>query len=174
MMELKFEMKKEDYLAFNLYYVHQSATVKRSLLFQRFLGPIIFLSFALLFSWWTKESIAGILITFAVLSAVWILFYPKYFYGHIKRNVNKALNEGTNANLLGQHEFTFTEDGFIEKNRVGERHVNWSSIEKFEENDDYYFLYLSTMSAYILPKHSFRNKDQAEDFKQMLGGVIHR
>ena len=56
MMELKFEMKKEDYLAFNLYYVHQSETVKRSLLIQRFLGPIIFLSFALLFSWWTKES----------------------------------------------------------------------------------------------------------------------
>ena len=78
--------------------------------------------------------------------------------------------------MLGQHEFTFTEDGFIEKNRVGERHVNWSSIEKFEENDDYYFLsYLSTMSAYILPKTFFSGyKEQEEDFKQMLGGVIHR
>ena len=42
MMELKFEMKKEDYLAFNLYYVHQSETVKRSLLFNHFLDQLYF------------------------------------------------------------------------------------------------------------------------------------
>lgn len=167
-MELKYKMTKDDYLAFNLHYVKHSKTIKQSLFMQRFIAPIIFLILPLVLFWMTGEFLIGFFITFVLISVIWIVFYPKYFFGHIKRNVKKALNEGSNDNLIGQHVFTFSEDGFIEKNRAGERKASWSSIENVEENDDYYFLFFSTMSAYILPKRSFPNEESQEEFKRMI------
>lgn len=136
-MELKYELKKDDYLAFNLHYVKHSKTIKQSLFMQRFLTPIIFLILPFVLFWITGEFMIGLFITFALISVIWIVFYPKYFYSQIKRNVKKMLNEGSNDNLLGQHVFISKEDGFIEKNRAEERKVSWSSIERVEENQDY-------------------------------------
>jgi hypothetical protein len=167
-MELKYEMTKDDHLAFNLHYVKHSKTIKQSLFIQRFLVPIIFLILPFVLFWMMGEFLIGFLITLALISIVWIVFYPKYFYGHIIRNVKKVLNEGSNDNLLGQHVFISTEDGFIEKNRVGETKIGWSSIERIEENEDYFFLFFSTMNAYIVPKRSFPDKASQEDFKKMI------
>ncbi|MGE8082038.1 YcxB family protein [Peribacillus loiseleuriae] len=167
-MELKYEMTKDDHLAFNLHYVKHSKTIKQSLFMQRFLVPIIFLILPFVLFWMIGEFLIGFFITFALISIVWIVFYPKYFYGHIIRNVKKVLNEGSNDNLLGQHVFISTEDGFIEKSRVGETKIGWSSIERIEENEDYFFLFISTMNAYIVPKRSFPDKASQEDFKKMI------
>ena len=167
-MELKYEMTKDDHLAFNLHYVKHSKTIKQSLSMQRFLVPFIFLILPFVLFWITGEFLIGFFITFALISVGWIVFYPKYFYGHIIRNVKKVLNEGSNDNLFGQHVFISTEVGFIEKNRAGETKIGWSSIERIEENEDYYFLFFSTMNAYIVPKRSFPDEASQEDFKQMI------
>lgn len=167
-MELKYEMTKDDYLAFNLYHAKHSKTVQNSLVMQRFLTPIFLLILPFLFSWITGEFLMGLFIIFVIISVLWVIFYPKYFYGYMEKNINKMMNEGNNKNLLGQHVFIANEDGFIEKNSVGESKVSWSSIEKVEENEDYYFLFLSTMSANIIPKRSFSNDASQEDFKRMV------
>jgi hypothetical protein len=170
-MELEYELTEDDYIAFNLYYVKHSKTVKQSLFMQRFLPPIIFLIFPFVLFWVTGEFLMVLLISFVLFSVVWIIFYPRYFYGYIKRNVSKLLNEGSNANILGRHVFISTEDGFVEKNRAEQRSGRWSSIERVEENDYYYFLFFSTMNAYIVPKRSFSDKDSQEKFKEMIAKI---
>ncbi|ALC80213.1 YcxB family protein [Bacillus gobiensis] len=167
-MELKYELTKDDYLAFNLHYMKHSKMIKQSLFMQRFLTPIIFLVLPFVLFWMTREFLIGFFITFVLVSIVWMAFYPKYFFAYIKKRLLKALNEGSNDNLLGQHVFIPSEDGLIEKNSAGERKTSWSGIERVEENDDYYFLFLSSMSAYILPKRSSRIKQLRKNSRESL------
>lgn len=167
-MEIKYELTKDDYLAFNLHYVKHSNTIKQSLFRQQFFTPIIFLILPFIFSWFMGEFSIGLSITFMLVSVVWMIVYPKYFYWHITRNVNKTLNEGENENLMGQHMFIGNDEGFIETNKAGERKVSWSSIERVEENDEYYFLFFSAMSAYIIPKRSFLSEADQKNFQRMI------
>lgn len=167
-MNLKYELTKEDYLAFNLHYIKHSATVRKMLFMQRFPMPVIFL--AVPFALWitTGEFPIELFLGFLLLSAAWVVFYPKFFYWYTMRNVNRALNEGDNSNMLGPHEFHASEEGFIEKNQAEERKVNWSGIDRVEENEHYYFLFFSSVGAYIVPKRSFPDKSSEEEFKHVL------
>ena len=167
-MEFEYEITKEDFLAFNLYHAKHSETVKNALFKQRFIVPIIFLFLPFVFYWITGEFLIEVSIGFMLISILWLVFYPKYFYGYIKRNVSKVLNEGSSDNLLGKRVFVITEDGFIEKSKAGETKVHWSGIEKVEENEKYYFLFYSVISAYIIPKRDLPDKDTQEEFKQAL------
>lgn len=167
-MEFKYELTKEDLLAFNLYHAKQSETVKSALFKQRFLVPIIFLLLPFILYWITGEFLIEVSISFMLVSILWLVFYPKYFYGYIKRNVSKVLDEGNNDNLLGNHLFTMAEDGFTEKSNAGETKVPWSGITKVEENEEYYFLFYSAMSAYIIPKRCLIDKTEQAEFKQLL------
>ncbi|RJS58883.1 hypothetical protein CJ483_01415 [Bacillus sp. PK3_68] len=167
-MEIKYELTKDDYLAFNLHYVKHSKTIKQSLFRQQFFVPIIFLILPFIFPLVAGEFSVGFSIVFMLVSVVWMIFYPKYFYWHVMSHINKSFNEGNNENLLGEHTFTFNDEGFIETNRAGESQVSWSSIEKVEENDQYFFLFFSTMSAYILPKRSFLNETDQKNFQRRM------
>lgn len=170
-MELIYDLTKEDYLAFQLHAAKQSETVKRALIMQRLMGPVLFLLFALIVSWVTEEWLPGLFITFAVASVLWVILYPKYFYGHIKRNVSKMLNESRNDNMFGLHTLVMDRKGFTEKNRAGEKKTNWSGIERVEENEAYFFLFISIMEAYIVPKRVFENEDRQEEFKTLVKSV---
>ncbi|MEM1504576.1 YcxB family protein [Domibacillus sp. 8LH] len=167
-MELKYDLTKEDYLAFQIHVAKQSETVKHALIMQRLMGPVLFLLFTLVVSWVTEEWLPGLFITFAAASVLWVTLYPKYFYEHIKRNVNKMLNESRNDNMFGLHTFVMDKKGFTEKNRAGEKKTNWSGIERVDEDEAYFFLFTSIVEAYIIPKRSFKNEERQEEFKTLL------
>ncbi|KZR58940.1 YcxB family protein [Pseudobacillus badius] len=171
-MKLSYELTKEDYLAFNLYYIKNSAAITKSLFAQRFFPPIAFLVLPFIFTGITGEFLVGLSVVFMLTAVAWMMFYPRYFYWHVKNGVNKALNEGKNENLIGEHTFTLHEDGFIEKNKVEERKVSWSGIEKVAENEEYYFLFFSSMSAYILPKRAFADEEAKRQFRQLADRAV--
>ncbi len=171
-MELTYELIKDDYLAFNQHYIKHSKTVQRSLLIQRFLTPIIVLLVPFALSWITGEFLTGFFVILLILSLVWIVFSPKYFDHSIKKQMQKMLNEENNENMLGLHTFITNEDGFIEKNKIEERKASWSSIKKVDEDDEYFFLYVSAMGAYIVPKRAFSDKDSQEEFEKMIARIL--
>ncbi|WNS77989.1 YcxB family protein [Domibacillus sp. DTU_2020_1001157_1_SI_ALB_TIR_016] len=170
-MELKYDLTKEDYLGFQIHVAKQSETVKRALIMQRLMGTVLFLLFTLVVSWVTEEWLLGLFITFAVASVLWVILYPKYFYGHIKRNVNKMLDESRNDNMFGLHTLVIDREGFTEKNRAGEKKTNWAGIERVDEDEAYFFLFTIIMEAYIVPKRAFENKDRQKEFKTLVEGV---
>lgn len=170
-MELTYDLTKEDYLAFQLHTAKQSETVKRALIMQRMMGPVLFLLFTLVVSWVTEEWLLGLFITFAVASVLWVILYPKFFYGYIKRNVNKMLNESRKGNMFGLHTLVMDKKGFTEKNRAGEKKTNWAGIERIDEDEAYFFLFTSIVEAYIIPKRSFKNAERQEEFKTLVKSV---
>ncbi|MEN1937069.1 YcxB family protein [Paenibacillus sp. 102] len=83
------------------------------------------------------------------------------------------LREGSYSNLLGKHKVQITDEGIIETNSGGETKRKWKGIEKVEENEAYIFIYVSSMSANIVPKTAFaRENSKSEFIKKLQAGMV--
>ncbi|WP_381482139.1 YcxB family protein [Sporosarcina contaminans] len=151
-MEIRYELTEEDVVAFNVYHVKNSNIGRNSLRWQRLASPLIFLLFAYLLSIFTEIPAAPLLSTFTITAVIWVLFYPKYFYWHITRQVRKMLKEGKNEGLIGEHVLKMQKKGITDSTQNGETIVNWEAIKSFKEDIGHFYLYNSAISAYIIPK----------------------
>lgn len=161
-MEIKYNLTEEDYLNFNLFHVKNSNTVKRALNIQRFLFPVLFIVISYLFSKMTEISFLGVFIPFLLISILWVIFYPKYFYRFIIRNTKKLIREGKNEDLLGEHRMTLSEEGIVDTTSNKETKVTWSGIQMIKEDEHSIYLYNSSVSAYILPKKDLHNVEETK------------
>lgn len=168
-MEIKNHITEEDFLNFNLFHMKNSKTARRALNIQRFLTPICFLFFAYFISEVTDISFLLAFSIFLIASILWVLFFPKYFYSHVIRHVKKMIKEGKNEGLLGDHTLVMTEEGVVDSTLNGETKVNWSGIKSLKEDNHYFYLYNSSVSAYILPKRDLKN---IEEIKKYLTSKI--
>ena len=168
-MEIYYELTEEDYINFNLYHIKHSKMGKRALTLQRFLSPLLFIIVAYLYAVIGDLPFLPLFITFFVMSILWIIFYPKYFYGLIARNAKKMIKEGKNDGLLGNHQLKFMEDGLVDTSANKETKVTWAGITSIQEDDGYIFLYNSSVSAYILPKRELDHVDDVRQYIQSKG-----
>ncbi|WP_186580578.1 YcxB family protein [Aquibacillus kalidii] len=157
-MEFTYTLTEEDYINFNLTHVKQSITVKRSIGIQRFSIPIIYIALAFVMSALLDIPVLWMLVPFSVLSVIWVITYPKIFLRSIRKNASKMIKEGKNENLLGTHHMIVNDNGLTDINENGETKVNWSGIDKVVHEQDYIFLYNSSVSAYIIPKRELSSR----------------
>ena len=165
-MEIYYNLTEEDYINFNLYHIKNSKAGKRALALQRFLTPFFFIIISYVYSVISDMPFLPLFITFLVTSVLWVIFYPKYFYSHIARNVKKMIKEGKNDGLLGNHQLKLTEEALVDTSSNKETKVTWSGITSFTEDDGYFFLYNSSVSAYILPKREIDHIDELRTYIQ--------
>lgn len=159
-MEIRYGLTEEDYLNFNMFHIKNSKTAKRALNMQRFLTPLIFIVLSYVLSKVGNLSFFELFITFLIVSILWIIFYPRYFYSYVIRNTKKMIKEGKNDGLLGEHHMILTEEGIIDSTSTGETKVTWPGIKTLCEDKSNIYLYNSSVSAYILPK---RELDDVEE-----------
>ncbi|MCJ7842473.1 YcxB family protein [Lederbergia sp. NSJ-179] len=164
-MEIKYNLTEEDYLNFNLFHVKNSKTAKKAMKMQRFLIPIVFIVIPYVLSKMGDMSLFGLLIPFLLISILWIMFYPKYFYHYVIRHTKKLIKEGENDGLLGEHRMILSEEGIVDSASNRETKVTWSGIKTVKEDKHNIYLYNSSVSAYILPK---RDLDDVEEIKIYL------
>lgn len=156
-MEITYTITEQDYLQFNLFHMKNSQTAMNALKVQRFLIPIVYMVVAYFFAKLMGDSYILSFVIFGIAAVLWIVYYPKYFYNSVIRRVRKMIQEGKNEGILGEHLMILTEEGIVDKNSTGETRVNWSGIQDLKEDDQYLYLYNSSVSAYILPKREIEN-----------------
>ena len=127
-MEIRYSLTEEDYLNFNMFHIKNSKTAKRALNMQRFLTPILFIVASFVLSKVGNISFLGLFIAFLIVSILWIIFYPRYFYSYVIRNTKKMIKEGKNDGLLGEHCMIFSEEGIVDSTTTSETKVTWSGI----------------------------------------------
>lgn len=163
-MEITYEITEEAYLTFNLYHVKYSKTIRKSLFLQRVLVPIFYLVVAVMLSFVLDVPLVFLVIPFLILGIIWAIFYPHYFYWHIRRSAKKLLREGQNKGVLGKHTMIFTEEGLREVNETGEETVSWTGIENIGEDAANFYLYNSGLTAFIVPKSGLRDVTEMRQF----------
>lgn len=158
-VQIHYELTEEDYIRFNLSHIKRSKTGKRMLLQQQVIGPIIFLGAAFALATWFQATDWWLYGIYGVSSILWFLYYPKYFERHIRKQTRRFIEERGNEGLIGLHTLDMNEEGLRDQNEFGETRVSWSGIQEVVEEDDYVYVYNTSVSAYILPK---RGQDMEE------------
>ncbi|WP_303969001.1 YcxB family protein [Sporosarcina ureae] len=165
-MEIEYALTEEDVVAFNLYHVKNSKVGKNSLQWQRYISPLIFLLFAYFLSVFTDMPRGPLFATFGLTVILWVMLYPKYFYFHITRQVRKMLKGGKNEGLVGKHTMNMNKAGIHDKTVVGETNVQWIGVKNLIEDAEYFYIYTSTVSAYIIPKRDVYSVDGLKTYVQ--------
>lgn len=163
-MEIVYDVTEEAYIDFNLYHAQNSKTVRKTMTMQRVLVPIIYVVMAIVLSFVLDVPILFMVIPFLIMGILWAVFYPRYFYHHIRKSAKRLLQEGKNAGIPGTHTMIFTEVGLREVSATGEELVSWAGIESFGEDTSNLYLYNSGLSAFIVPKSSLVNVDRVRQF----------
>lgn len=167
-MELEFELLEQDYINFNIDHAKKASALKKNILMQRILGPIIFSLFPFIIRMYTEILMWYWVTIFGILSVSWYVFYPKYFNWEMARRLKKMLKEGNNENILIQRKIRLSEQGILETSPIGETNISWSQVDKVEETDEYIYIYISSISAHIIPKRVFSDEDEKQMFMRVI------
>lgn len=167
-MEIEFELEEIDYINFNIDHARQSSSLKKSLIIQRLLGPFIFSIAAVIVTRFSPIPLWYWMTLFSIASIIWLIFYPNFFNWELRRKIVKLLQEGNNEILFRKRKIIVTDKGIIEKNIASETCTTWNEINSVDETNDYIYIYNSSISAYIIPKKIFKNKNTLKLFLEEI------
>ena len=89
---------------------------------------------------------------YIAVSVGWGVLVQKYFIRWILRRYKKIMQEGSVAATFGEYTLNFSAESLRFTSPAGESTVAWNKFYQCEENEKYLFLYLSALSALIIPK----------------------
>ncbi len=167
-MKLKYSLTKDDFINFNLNYMHNSNSLKKTLFINRFIVPLIFLIIPFLLYDIADMEFIIFMITFILLFILWISFYNKFVDNINRKRLNKILNENNPNDLLGERVLEIIGDKIKITNSSGENIIRVNSIKKIIENDNYIFVYINSITAIIVPLMTFRSDEEKDTFKNLL------
>ena len=123
----------DDWLEFNKYHYYNSKSLKNQRVLIRFIGPIFFSIFVICHSYYKSFDLV-LAVVFAVISILWIVFYPKKGEADILKRVKKMIEEGKNKELNTDIKIKVSEENIFVKSENITSTVNWELVEKIVMN----------------------------------------
>ncbi|KXL52853.1 hypothetical protein CLNEO_18760 [Anaerotignum neopropionicum] len=157
-MEIKFELTEEDYIKFNLYHMENSPSQKKLHRSLRYALPLLF-TFPIYFigSGVLKQPSLYWLIISILFFVVWIFYYPKRYKSSIRKQAQKLLREGDNSSYFGKKTMLIDENSIKIFDELSSKTISKNSIKSIKIYDDLILIYLSAVTAHIIPT---RNLDE--------------
>jgi hypothetical protein len=149
-VEIKYRVTEEDIYAFNDFHSKNSKTLQKTIRRHSFFWPFAFIVVGIIQQLVFQDTIGFIL--FIILGVLWGAFVPKYYYWWRRRMVKKLYSEGSNEGYIGDHSLTADGNGIKEISGLGQTILHWSAIKKIEMNENHGFIYLTAISAIVIPK----------------------
>jgi hypothetical protein len=167
--KIECETTLDDYIAFNLFHLKNSKTFKRKKYIYLIVLPTVVGTIMALLAGFSGESPIVIATPYVII----IFFFNAIIFFFLlpiltKRNVTNFLKEGENKGILGKHILLFTHQEIIDTTEQGVSKFAWKTINKIISNEKYIFIYMSAVSAYIIPKKIFDNDSAINDFMKLL------
>ena len=151
-MRIRYEITLEDLLAFSLHLHQKSPTLRRTRRWAAFGLAAMIIGLCLVASEITRDPI--ILWVGVGGAAVIALIYPQIYRRNVKWLSSRIYAEGQNKALLCPHVSELRDNGLFDGTEFLERTVFWKGIERIESLPGHTFVYLSTMSAQVIPENS--------------------
>jgi hypothetical protein len=170
-MTTEFDLTKEDFIAFNLYHhLHSSRTLRKQYRRARF-APLF--GFLLIWGgiWFLAVQQTGTPLNTAIAlspilsGAFFVLIAMPWAYRRkIKALVQGMLAEDMNRSLFSRRRITLSSDCITDSTEFTQSTTVWRGVVRLDRNDDYLFLYTSTLHAIIVPRRAFATPSDFDAF----------
>lgn len=165
-MTIEYDLTKQDYIDFNISHMKNSKAMKKSMLLQRFLIPVVYLILPVFLKNVTRMPLWYWYSVFIIFSLIWIICYPKMIEKSLIKKASKLIDEGKATGIVGHHCLTYTNEGIVDKTEFSE--TKYNSYERVVEADNLILIYVSSVMAYIIPLRAFKSQEEKLNFLNML------
>ena len=156
-LELEYEISLDDLIAFNHYHVNSSQTFKSSYRKSLFGVPVYLFVIICVILYIVGCNLTGLATgaPIVILAVLWFLLYPKYYNHAVIKSYRKMLSENCNNGMLGKQKVLFQSNKLVEITEKSKTEYDGKFLNKIVETDAYLYLYLTSITAIIIPKRIF-------------------
>ncbi len=90
----------------------------------------------------------------------------------LKNKARKFIEKEDNRNLLLERELELNNEELIVINQEIKSYQKWTSITKYAVSEKYFFLYVNSESAHLIPKRLFSSQLEIDNFDRFLAEKI--
>lgn len=170
---LKFDLTEQDYIEFNYYYWITLNKKKRRKMYLWAIGPILFFLLLIIafkgFKFEEYKFTEFVLILWGFLLC--FLFMPAS-KAKIRKMALAQIASGKNSGLLGSREIILAEDGVFTSVEYFKSEIQWEGFEKMEEDPKYFFIFMHTNNALIVPKRIFSDSNEPDALRNLVQSRI--
>ncbi|MDQ2178760.1 YcxB family protein [Marinifilum sp. D714] len=161
---MKTEITREDFLQFNK---HVQSTINHR-------KPILFaFSFLILFvivmNIGKPFDLLSIVTEIFLIIVLWGLIFVVFKQIGLSKIKKMPYEKG---GILGERIYLIEDKGFREISNSSETFTNWNGFKEIQESKDHYYLFVVKIAAYIIPKRSFSNGTEEEEFINTINKKI--
>ena len=173
MFIFNYNLNEQDYFRFNYYVYYNDKSAKETYNIFKFKLPVaIWILFTIYFVLYGNLKMFAI-ITISYL-IVWLIFmfflgftFEKYIKKIVKITVENAKKNGT-LPYDTINKVNFNENEIIEKLPNKKNIFKYEVIEKIIISNDYYYIFLNSIEAIIIPNTAVKTKKEKEKFYDFL------
>ena len=109
----------------------------------------------------TNELNVRFFATVAAATIAWTVSCRPLALWYMRRTARSLYAPGKNKRLIGCHSLEIADGLLRQRNEGGSDDVRFEVIERIAEDPSYVFIYVSTMTAYVVPRRGVTNGDLA-------------
>jgi Ca2+/Na+ antiporter len=158
-MKLTIDITREDYSDFNKFHFIKTK-LKRSIL----IGLLTLISM----EYFVNRDHFDLTLTI-IISIVCIVVYCWATYQGLNKTKNTPDNDGA---ILGPKEMEFGDDKISYATKNSQGSYDWTSIKYLRESSKAFYLYVDTNMAMLVPKRTFGNENELEDFRKIISKKV--
>lgn len=172
MTAIQYELAAEDFVEFNHFHHNHSPALRRTRFVFRIGIPLLMILALLLTPLLTQRNDRGYLDELTQMRLFFVVPPLLFFYAPIawKRRqaslIRKMLSEGSTRSLLGMCSVTLNRDSISIQRPSSLSSYGWEAIDRICVNSDYCYLYVTSLSAVILPRRAFSSQESFNEWVQ--------
>jgi len=164
-MVVEYDVTVSDVIAFNSFHTRHSPALRRQFLISRLVLSLFTAAFAALVIYLLIRPESAVSYIGAVVAGLLIfVVYPQLAQRGRKNLLTKLMNEGKNLGVFGEHRLESTPDQLLIFAPSGSSHMSWPSVEEIVATNKYVFIYVSAMTALIVPARAFADRIAFDTF----------
>lgn len=165
MLEIEYELREQDLIAFNEHQLQDSKVVQKKLRLHQATIPGVLVLVALLLWFYYQDTLSAMYA--GITAGIWGVLAPLYIKWSNRRQLCRLYTDEVKETVLGVYTLRITPSALVEIGRVGESQVKWSDILRIESTKHYAFIFVSLDSALIIPRATIKNGDIHEFVKEV-------
>lgn len=172
MIRVEYELTESDWSAFVFYHHAHSPAIQRQYYRSWIVPPVIWL-LTCTGIWYLGssgeenpfETLLALLPLFSG-APLYALMYPWLYRRKLQQMLDAMANEEANRALFSRHQVVLSSAGITDSSELESSTTAWPAIERVSRADEHVFLYISAMSAIIIPRRAFTTTAEFDQFFQ--------
>lgn len=184
-MTIEYDLEADDVIEFNLFHHQNSPATQRIVRNGIILRVVIWCVLSVgLWQFAVRRGfdlVTGAIFVspFAALALCSVALHPWQHRRGIRKIVERMYREGTNRGLFGRRTIELSPERIVETTEFGETVQNWNAVERIVQDANHVFIYVTAVSAFIVPRRAFLHDwdfddfvETARRFHQQAGGAV--